>query len=322
MLILAIVLFVIVFAIVLSCVAVGFGYFRRQQKQQIRSMLRKAEESPAEQRESTFMRAPDAEDALTKFLGRFEFADKLELFIEQSGSNWTLSKLIMTSAVTCSLGLFLGSRIHSFATPQICGLSCGAILGCVPFFLLQRKRKKTLRDFEKQFPDALDFLSRSMRAGHAFSVAMEMLAAESPEPLGGAFRRISNDLALGSSLETAFGKLMATVPSVDVQFFVSSVMLQQETGGNLGEILTKLAFIIRERFRLKGQVQAVSAHGRITGLVLLFMPIAVVALLSISNPGYLGQLTTDETGRKMIYGAIGGQVVGFFVIKKIIDIKV
>jgi tight adherence protein B len=115
---------------------------------------------------------------------------------------------------------------------------------------------------------------------------------------------------------------MHFVPTVDVQFFVSSVLLQQETGGNLGEILTKLAYIIRERFRLKGQVKAVSAHGRITGLVLLLMPVGVAAFLMMTNPSYLGGLAADPAGRLMIYGAIGGQVVGYFVIKKIIDIKV
>jgi tight adherence protein B len=112
------------------------------------------------------------------------------------------------------------------------------------------------------------------------------------------------------------------VPSVDVRFFVSSVLLQQETGGNLGEILSKLALIIRERFRLKGQVQAASAHGRITGLVLVLMPVVVTLLMMISSPQYLADLAADKVGRLMIYGAAVGQVVGYLVIKKITNIKV
>jgi tight adherence protein B len=161
-----------------------------------------------------------------------------------------------------------------------------------------------------------------MRAGHGFSIALEMLAADSPDPLGSAFRRISNDLQLGSSLDVALGRLLLLVPSVDVRFFVSSVLLQQETGGNLGEILSKLALIIRERFRLKGQVKAASAHGRITGLVLVLMPVVVTLLMMISSPQYLVDLAADKVGRLMIYGAAAGQVVGYLVIKKITEIKV
>jgi tight adherence protein B len=179
-----------------------------------------------------------------------------------------------------------------------------------------------MRAFEEQFPEALDFLSRSMRAGHGFSVALEMLATDSPDPLGSAFRRVSNDLQLGSSLEIALGKLTVLVPLIDVRFFVSSVLLQQETGGNLGEILSKLAFIIRERFRLKGQVKAASAHGRITGLVLVLMPVGVTAFMMMTTPEYLRQLAADPTGRILIYSALAGQLIGYFVIRKIINIKV
>jgi tight adherence protein B len=185
-----------------------------------------------------------------------------------------------------------------------------------------RKRAKNIADFEKQLPEALDFLSRSMRAGHGFSIALEMLAADSPDPLGSIFRRVSNDLQLGSSLEAALKKVLLLVPLVDVRFFVSSVLLQQETGGNLGEILSKLATIIRERFRLKGQVKAVSAHGRITGMVLVLMPVVVTLIMMATSPQYLIDLAADKLGRMMIYGAICGQIVAYFVIKKIINIKV
>jgi tight adherence protein B len=322
MLVLALVIFVITFVVIAGSVALGFGYFKQKQKQQIRSMLRKAEETPSEQRASTLVRAAEEGDALSRLLTHFKLIDRLEVLLEQSGSDWTASKLVMACGIGAAFGFFMGARFHFSLNPELAGLLGAVIGGSAPFLLILKKRSKAIKEFEKQFPDALDFLSRSMRAGHAFSVALEMLSADAPEPLGRAFRRISNDLALGSTLDEAFGKLRASVPSVDVQFFISSVLLQQETGGNLGEILTKLAYIIRERFRLKGQVQAVSAHGRITGLVLLLMPLGVVGFLSMTNPGYLDGLMADHTGRLMIYGAIGGQVVGYFVIQKIIDIKV
>jgi tight adherence protein B len=115
---------------------------------------------------------------------------------------------------------------------------------------------------------------------------------------------------------------MLLAPLLDVRFFVSSVLLQQETGGNLGEILNKLSHVIRERFQLKGEVKAASAHGRITGLVLLLMPVAVTVLIMLSTPQYLKQLWMDPVGREMVYGSILGQVLGYFVIRKIVDIKV
>ena len=318
----AVLIFAITFAVVLGCVAVGLSFFKQKQKQQIRSMLRKAEETPVEQRETNLIRPAEGDDALARFLRRFAIMERVPVFLDQAGTDWTASKLVTVSAIAGMAGLLVGYRFHLMLPPQVMALAAGAVASTLPFLTIFRKRSKAFKQFEEQFPEALDFLSRSMRAGHGFSVALEMLSADSPDPLGRAFRRVSNDMALGSSMETAMGKLVALMPSVDVRFFVSSVVLQQETGGNLGEILTKLSYIIRERFRLKGQVKAVSAHGRITGLVLLLMPIAVAGFLLITNPQYLTGMVADPTGRAMLYGAIGGQVVGYFVIKKIISIKV
>lgn len=324
MLSIALIVFILVFAVAAGTVGLLFGYFRQQQKNQIKAMLKKAEESPNEQRskKDQLMRPEDATDPLSRLLARSKWVDKLELMLEQSGTDWTASKFVMISGFAAAVGFFFAAKFHFMLNPEVAGFIGAALLGSMPLLVISKKRNMTIKAFEKQFPDALDFLSRSMRAGHAFSVALEMLSADAPDPLGKAFRRISKDLALGSSLDEAFVRLKTIVPSVDVQFFVSSVLLQQETGGNLGEILTKLAYIIRERFRLKGQVQAVSAHGRITGLVLLLMPVGVTIFMMMTNPGYLTQMVDDSTGRMMIYGAVGGQVVGYFVIQKIIDIKV
>ena len=319
--VIAVVLFFVVFLTVLGCVGLGFSYFRSKQKQQIRSMLQKAEQTPIEQR-SEFLRPAQVEDFLSRFLRRFQFMDRLALILEQAGKDWSASKLLTISFITFCAGLLVGLKIHLMLPRELTALIFGAVGGLIPLLLVLRKRSKTMREFEEQFPEALDFLSRSMRAGHGFSVALEMLSADAADPLGSAFRRISNDLQLGSSLEVALGKLLLLVPLVDVRFFVSSVLLQQETGGNLGEILSKLAFIIRERFRLKGQVKAASAHGRITGLVLVLMPISVTGIMMFTTPEYLRELAADHVGRIMIYGAIGAQIVGFFVIRKITNIKV
>lgn len=284
-------------------------------------MLRNAEASPAEQRASTLLRDTEQTDGLANLLKKFSFAERLDLMIEQSGQKTNSSKLILFSLFVFVFGFLLGSRF-SFLPSGLTGIAAGLVCGSLPFFHLLHKRAKNFEEFEKQLPEALDFLSRSMKAGHGFSIAMELLANDSPDPLGSAFRRVANDMQLGSALDVALGKLSVLVPLLDVRFFVSSVLLQQETGGNLGEVLAKLALIIRERFRLKGQVKAVSAHGRITGLVLVLMPVVVALIMMVTSPQYLAELAADKVGRLMIYGAISGQIVGYFVIRKIINIKV
>jgi len=314
-------IFLVAFASITVVFALASSYFKSKQKQQILSMLRNAEASPAEQGASKLFKENDEPNAFSDLLRRFSFAARLDLMILQSGQNTTTPKLILFSLLLAVVGLIAGSRF-SLLPDGLTALACALLGGVFPILRLLRKRTRNLADFEKQLPEALDFLSRSMRAGHGFSIAMELLAEDSADPLGTAFRRISHDMQLGSALNVALGKLMVLVPLLDVRFFVSSVLLQQETGGNLSEILAKLALIIRERFRLKGQVQAVSAHGRITGLVLVLMPVAVAVIMMITSPQYLIDLAADKLGRMMIYGAIGGQIVGYFVIRKIINIKV
>ncbi|MGA8026805.1 MAG: type II secretion system F family protein [Bryobacteraceae bacterium] len=319
---LAVVLFFVMFLTLMLCVGLGFSYFKSKQKQQIRSMLNKAEETPAEQRSSQLVRPAKVEDSLGKLLRGFRFMSRLDLILEQSGKSWSSSKLITISCVASAAGALLGFKFHPGGYPELASAVLAGLGGIAPLFLVLRKRRKTIRAFEEQFPEALDFLSRSMRAGHGFTIALEMLGTDSPDPLGSAFRRVSNELQLGSSLEVALAKLVNLMPLIDVRFFASSVLLQQETGGNLGEILTKLAHVIRERFRLKGQVKAVSAHGRITGMVLVLMPVGVTVFMMILSPRYLTDLAADKIGRMLIYGACIGQVIGYFVIKKIVNIKV
>jgi tight adherence protein B len=313
--------FLVSFGVILLCVKAAFSYFKSQQKQQILKMLRVSDEARTSGPEKQFLKPVHSDDSLAKFLSRFQFMERLNLIIAQAGQSIAASKLIALSCVTFVIASLLGAKLH-FVSALFSGLILGLLGGAIPLLVILRKRRKAIEEFEGQFPEALDFISRSMRAGHGFSIALEMLAADSPDPLGAAFRQVSNDLQLGSALDVALGKLLIQVPTVDVRFFVSSVLLQQETGGNLGEILGKLALIIRERFRLKGTVKAVSAHGRITGMVLVLMPLAVTLIMLVTSPNYLAELSADAFGKKLIYGAIGGQIIGYFVIKKIINIKV
>ena len=214
-------------------------------------MLRNAEASPSEQRTGERASPRGRRNGAASPIclkQRFSIVEKLDLLIEQSGQKTTSSKLLFFSLFAALFGFVIGSRFNILPA-GLTGVVAGLAAAPIPFFLrLLRKRSNNFDEFEKQLPEALDFLSRSMRAGHGFSIAMELLASDSPDPLGSAFRRVANDMQLGSALDVAFGKLSVLVPLLDVRFFVSSVLLQQETGGNLSEVLAKLALIIRERF--------------------------------------------------------------------------
>jgi tight adherence protein B len=161
-----------------------------------------------------------------------------------------------------------------------------------------------------------------MRAGHAFTISMEMLGEDLADPLGQEFRTLFNEQNLGAPLENALFNFNERVPMLDARFFTSSVLLQKQTGGNLSEILSRLAYVIRERFRLKGQVKAASAHGRLTATILTLLPIGTMACLLLVAPGYLQSMAADPDGKLMIGGAIVAQILGNITIKKIINIKV
>jgi tight adherence protein B len=315
------IIFVPLFAITLACVGLILSVERSKQNKQIQAMLRTANPVAAE-RAVNILGPEKGDSPLPEFLRSSRFLKSLDLKAEQAGMEWTGAKIVMFSFAGACIGAIVSWQLPiSFAKPFIC-VGAAAIAASLPFLVLSRTRFKRLSQFEEQFPDALDFVSRSMRAGHGFSVAMEMLVLDSPEPLASSFRRIFKEVHLGSPLEVALATLVQLVPLLDVRFFVASVLLQHETGGNLGEILSKLAHVIRERFRLKGQVKAASAHGRITGFVLLFMPIVVAIVLVVVSPTYLSGLFAEELGRKMVLFAVVGQFVGYLCIRKIVNIKV
>ena len=256
-----------------------------------------------------------------RLLKKFELQDRLRRFLEQAGLKWKPARVVHTC-----LGLFLtGFALGRLLLPsdfKPFAIAFAVVFGIVPLLYIGRVRGKRLHKFEEQFPECLEFVARSMRAGHAFSVSLEMLYREFQEPLSSEFRRTFEEHNLGLPLETALLKLSARVPSLDVQFFVSAVILQKRTGGNLAEILDKLAYIIRERFKLRGKIRAISAHGRMTGLALTSIPIAVAALMFLANPDYIRFFVNEDVGRIMAGAAIGLQFIGYMVMKKITTIEV
>jgi tight adherence protein B len=247
---------------------------------------------------------------------------RVQKLIQQSGLPWTVSRLVVSMLMGGAFGGVIGWASLPLGFPLLGGLLGALLIGMLPYLFLRFKRSQRLAELEAQLPEALDFLARSMRAGHAFSISLEMLGGETPDPLGQEFRVLFNELNLGAQLEPALANLADRVPLLDVQLFVSSVLLQRQTGGNLSEILMRLAHIIRERFRLKGQVRAASAHGRMTAVVLTVLPFVLMLALLFVAPGYLQSMAADSTGKWMILGAIVAQLLGYYFIRRIVNIKV
>ena len=315
--------FVGIFVAILIAVSVGWSVMEAHRKKKVVGMLETVAGKTATVETTVLKDAKGAsQDFLSRLVSGLDLATKLQNYIHQAGLEWTVGKLLMVAFVSAALGAVLGLRFKILIVAWLSSAVMALICGSLPFLLVLWKRSKRLGMFEEQFPEALDFLSRAMRAGHAFSVSLEMLADESPEPLSREFRQVYNEQNLGAPVEVALQNLAKRVPLLDVSFFVSAVMLQKETGGNLSEILNKLSYVIRERFKLKGQVKAASAHGRITGLILTIMPVVLMFALMAVAPGYLQGMAKDSDGKWLIVGAIGGQFVGYFFIRRIINIKV
>jgi tight adherence protein B len=254
-------------------------------------------------------------------LERYKLNERLKQVLEQAGLKWNPGRFIHAC-----MAFFIGGYVVTyFFLPDAVrpyAIFAAIFFGFVPLMHVMRLRKKRIRAFEEIFPDSLEFISRSMRAGHAFSVSLEMIHREFQEPLAGEFRRTFEEHNLGLPLDVALQSFAKRVPLLDVHFFVSAVLLQKRTGGNLAEILDKLAYIIRERFKLRGRIRAISAHGKLTGIALTCIPIGVAIMMFYSNPDYVKFFFTDDTGNKMLAAAVALQATGYLIMKKIVTIEV
>jgi tight adherence protein B len=192
----------------------------------------------------------------------------------------------------------------------------------LPYAYASHMRTKRFAKFEEKFPEAIDTLARAVRAGHAFTTALEMIANEVSEPVAGEFRQLYEEQKFGLPVRDALINLADRVPLVDVKFFVTAVMLQRETGGNLAEILDNLSYVIRERFKILRQVRVHTAQGRLTMVLLMALPPTIVLIMSIMNPGFIRPLFTDPIGHALIVGGITLQTLGYFFIRRIIRIQV
>jgi tight adherence protein B len=242
----------------------------------------------------------------------------LKVMLERSGLQISVGVLVLLSVflaiVTASVSLL-------FSPYTLPALLLGVIAGALPFLWVRHKVKKRLATFEEQFPEAMDLIARALRAGHALPTALQLASEEIPDPVGAEFRLLFDKQNYGLSMTDALREFGERVPVLDARFFVTAVQTQREMGGNLSEVLDRLAAVIRERFKVKRQVRAVSAHGRITGFVLGALPPAVAGILLVLSPDHVRLLVDDSIGRYMVATALTLQVIGVIAIRRIVDVE-
>jgi len=238
--------------------------------------------------------------------------------IEQADANVKPSALVGIGLIAAFVG---GSASAWFLNVYIAPIMA---LGCLtsPFIWLYWKRAARLKAFAAQLPDAMELVARALRAGHSLAAGMHVVAEEMPAPICKEFGRVYEEQNLGIPLEESLKGMCDRVPNLDLRFFVTSVAIQRQTGGDLAEILDRIGYVIRERFKILGQVKALTAEGRLSGIVLIALPIGLFLLMLVMKPDYIELLWKDEMGVKMSIGAVVLMLIGSYAIKKIIDIKV
>jgi tight adherence protein B len=250
---------------------------------------------------------------------KWSWSTRLQDYLTQSGLAVKPAKLVLMSAV---LGLSAYLISGYFLSHFYFALPIAVVVAVIPLGYVAFMRSRRLHKFEELFPEALDLLGRAVRAGHAFTTGLEMIAKESPEPLAGEFRTTFEEQNFGLPLRDALLNLTERVPIVDVRFFVTALLIQKETGGNLAEILDSLARVIRDRFRIYREVRVRTAQGRLTAGILIALPIMMMMILSVLNPHYIGVLFTDPLGPIVLATAAVMQLIGSAILWKIIHFEV
>jgi len=291
----------------------------RLMKERLATVQKPAEREPNEElallRDEMLSQIP----ALDTFLRRSERVSAFQKTLSQAGMQLRAGNFLMLCA---GVGVLVAALVLIYSrNPAIAwaGMFIGFVL---PYSFVSYRRNKRFEKFEELFPEAIDTLARAVRAGHAFTTALEMISDEVAEPVASEFRKLYEEQKFGMPVRDALVNLTERIPLVDVKFFVTAVMLQRETGGNLAEILDNLSYVIRERFKIQRQVRVYTAQGRLTMALLMGMPPIIVTIMLTLNPAFIRPLFTDPIGHTLLVAGIALQTVGYFVIRKIIRIQV
>lgn len=253
---------------------------------------------------------------MEEMIAPYPWVQAMQKRILQAGSSTTVTNLILAS-----LGWFITGYIMAwlFAPMLLIDIPAGAALGSLPYGVVSFKRGRRISAFNAVLPECIDMLARALRAGHSVASAMEMLAENAQEPAASEFNEIFKQQNLGLSMRDALMQLLDRVPSSDLRVLVTAILVQRDTGGNLAEILDRTVFVIRERLRIQGEIQVQTAQGRLTGWILIALPVVMLLLLNLLNPGYSSILLRDPFGRKLIYFSAGMLAMGALIIRHIVN---
>jgi tight adherence protein B len=257
--------------------------------------------------------------AFNRMLTAWPRATAIQRILTQADIKIRAGKFILICAAAAAITGSLLMLLTNSVIFAILGAAAGVM---VPILYVSIRRNKRFAKFEEKFPEAIELLVRATRAGHPFATAVELIANEAPEPIAGEFRKVFEEQKFGMPIRDAMLNLAERMPLVDVKFFVTTVMLQRESGGNLAEILEKLAYVIRERFKIRRQIRVYTAQGRLTMMILMALPPFMVLWLSITSPEFIKPLFYDPLGHLLILAGVIMQTIGYLLIRKIINIKV
>jgi len=261
----------------------------------------------------------EATGMLAKAFTRFSFTERFQRMLDQANVPWSAAQTLVRLSVTAAVLL---AATLAFGIPPLAGLGMAAAVFVLPILYLMRRRKKRLARLVEQLPDVFELLSQSLRAGHSLASGMQLISRELPEPAGIEFGRVFHEQNLGLKIEDALRNMAERVDMLDVRFFVTAVLIQRQTGGDLAEVLDKIGAVIRERIKLFGTVQALTAEGRLSGYVLLALPVLMFAVMLQVNRDYATMLLYEPAGKMMLTVAVVMQLMGWAMIKKIVNIKV
>jgi len=255
-----------------------------------------------------------------KLLQRFDFIDLMKRHLQQANLNWSVGRLTSMMLLTGTVVLVV--LVKGDWLPSWMNAALAYFASLLPYFYLLRRRARRFAKFELQFPDALDSLSRALRAGHPFAAALEIVATEAEAPVSAELRAAAIEGNFGTSWQQALENLSRRVPLLEVNMFAAAVQLHHRTGGKLSEVLGSLSEGMREAGAIKGEVRAIAAHGKLTGMILTILPLVIALLMMVVNPSYLVTLLNHPAGKYLITAAVVCLIIAHFVIRRIVDIKV
>jgi tight adherence protein B len=315
---------VLVFAAVFAAGLGVFFMFLERRKLKVRKRLEDLNRmglAEGASSEASILRDDSMSDmpAFDRFLQKISLAKRTQALLMQADVKMQVGTFFV---ITIGLGILGGTIVAIGSSYWWTSPAGAALVGSIPYFVIYRKKEVRRRTFERQFPDALDLMTGALRSGMAFQAALQVVAEECPDPVSNEFRIVFEENRLGMSLRDSLTDMTRRIDSTELRLFVTAVLIQKDTGGNLAEILEGTAYVIRDRFRILGDVRTITAQARLSGLILTGLPLAMTAVLMVLVPDYLKTLVKDPVGPYLIGAAAFMQLLGYFLIRRIVNIKV